>query len=156
MARLETLPREHQGETLLDRRSGGVAAILLAVIAILALAEIVASRSAMTVDARRPAAWERALQLGDEARARGDAAAARREYLAALFRARGDRSLAGVLGAAERFTALGDREVASHALSMATSLGVADRDPETQQRLEALRDQLQVSGIPSLAVRAPR
>jgi len=63
------------------------------------------------------------VRIGDDARARRDAAAARRAFLTALFRARGDRSLLGVLTAAEGFKALGDRDVVEHARRMADALG---------------------------------
>jgi hypothetical protein len=74
-------------------------------------------------DAPRPSSWQAVVRIGDDARARGDAGAARRAYLTALFRARGERSLLGVLSAAEGFKTLGDRDVVEHALRMAAAFG---------------------------------
>jgi len=155
MTQLDAITQGHRGRTAAASRSGAAVAILLALMAIAALAEVLAGRSAISAEAPRVSSWERALQIGDEALGRGDASAARRSYLAALFRARGERSLPGVIGAAERFTVLGDREVVGHALGMAASLGVAAGDGETH-RLQALRDQLRAWGTPPLTVSAPR
>ena len=156
MARAETVSQERKERTVVWAGSGIVVAIVLGVMVVAGVAGMLAGRSITAPDRPRVSGWERALQIGDEARARGDASSARRAYLSALFRARGERSLPGVLGAAERFTALGDREVVGHVLSMASSLGIADADAETQRRLEALRDQLRASDSPPLTVRAPR
>ena len=98
--------------------------LLLVVVAVAAMAEVVAGRSVGSGEYPRPAAWEVSMRAGDEARARGDAPAARRAYLTALFRARGERSLPGVVRAAEGFEALGDREVVEQALKIAAELRV--------------------------------
>jgi hypothetical protein len=95
------------------------------------------------------------LQIADDARARGEAGAARRAYRTALFRARGERSLLGVLSAAEGFKALGDREVVEHALQMATALGL-DADDVASRRLQALRDRLDATDALPMAVHLPR
>ena len=155
MAPLEAVTQERREETTVDTRSGALVAILFAVL-LAALGEVLASRAVMTADAPRVSTWERVLQIGDDARARGDAPTARRAYLSALFRARGEHSLAGVLGVAERFTALGDREIVGHAVSMAASLGVADGDGDAQRRLQELRDELRGFDAAPLAVRVPR
>ena len=110
MARLQAVRREQVEGADVDPRSGtgGVVALLLFVVAVAALGEVVAGRAPASP---RPSSWEAVLRIGDDARARGDAGAARRAYLTTLFRARGERSLLGVLSAAEGFHALGDREV---------------------------------------------
>ena len=156
MARAETVSRERRVRTVVWAGSGIVVAIALAVMVVAGVAGMLAGRSVTAPYSPRVSGWERALQIGDEARARGDASSARRAYLSALFRARGERSLPGVLGAGERFTALGDREVVGQVLSMASSLRIAEADAETQRRLEALRDQLRASDTTPLTVRAPR
>jgi hypothetical protein len=155
MAPLEAVPQEQRERTAVETRSGAVVALLLAFMTMAALAEVLASRAAITVETPGASTWARFLTIGDGARARGDASTARRAYLSALFRARGEHSMAGVLGAAERFTALGDREVVSHALLIAASLGVADGDVDTQRRLQALRDRLRASDAPPRTVRVP-
>ncbi len=110
-----------------------VIAALLIVLAVGVVAEGLAGRSAMTTpDLLRTTSWQVLLETGHRARARGDAPAARRAYLTALFRARGERSVFGVLSAAEGFKALGDREVVERALAMAAALdpaGEADALP---------------------------
>jgi hypothetical protein len=124
--------------------AGTVAAVSLFVIvlAIAALGEMVGERSVTTSAAPRASSWEAVLRIGDEARARGDAPAARRAYLTALFRARGERALVGVLGAAEGFKALGDREAVEYALRIATSLGADRADGSVARRLQALRGEI--------------
>jgi hypothetical protein len=156
MTQLDAITHESRGRAAAAARSGAAVAVLLALLAIAALAEVLASAAVLPASAPQVVSWERAMQIGDEARQRGDVPAARRAYVAALFRARGERSLPGVLDAAERFAALGDRDVVEHALGMAAPLGGADRDDETQRRLQALRDQLGVSGPRPLTVSAPR
>lgn len=125
MARLQAVRREQVEGADVERRSGtgGVVALLLFVVAVAALGEVVAGRAAASPDAPRPSSWQAVVRIGDDARARGDAAAARRAYFTALFRARGERSLLGVLTAAEGFKALGDRDVVEHARRMADALG---------------------------------
>ena len=115
-------------------------AFFLIVVAVAALGEVVGERTAVTVEAPRPSSWQAVLQIGNEARARGDAPAARRAYLTALFRARGARALPGVLSAAEGFKALGDRDAVEHALRMVVALGADTADADTSRRLQALRD----------------
>jgi hypothetical protein len=118
-----------------------VIALLLVVLALAAMAE---------VSARAPAPESSAavlLRLGDAARARGDAAGARRAYLAGLFRARGERSLAEVLWAAEGFAALGDAAVVAEALAMAAPLA-AGGDPSLRARLAALRERGEPAAAP--------
>lgn len=156
MTPLDAITRERRRRTTALSRSGAAVAALLALLAVAALAEVLAGRAAMPAETARVTSWERAMQIGDEARDRGDVPAARRAYLAALFRARGERSRPGVIGAAERFTAFGDREVVEHALGMAASLRGADRDDEAHRRLQALRDQFRRSDTPPLTVSAPR
>jgi hypothetical protein len=156
MTPLDAVTSERRERTMATSRSGAAAAVLLALLAIAALAEVLAGVAATPAETARVTRWQRAMQIGDEARDRGDVPAARRAYLAALFRARGERSLPGVIGAAERFTAFGDREVVEHALGMAASLGGADRDDEAHRRLQALRDQFRRPDPPSLTVSAPR
>src|SRR4051812_28829856 len=104
---------ERRGGGAMERDgSYGVIALLLVVVVLAAMAEVVAGRPAATVAEAPPASSAAALlALGDEARARGDAPAARRAYMAALFRARGERSLPDVVRAAEGFAALGDDAV---------------------------------------------
>jgi hypothetical protein len=114
-------------------RTRGVIALLLVVMALAAMAEVTARRTP------RESGAAALLRLGDEARARGDAPAARRAYLAGLFRARGERSLPDVLWAAEGFAALGDAAVVGEALAMAAPLA-AGGDPALRARLAALRD----------------
>ena len=129
--------------------SGGVIALLLMVIALAAMAEVVAGRAVAPVtpeaiaESSRASSAEVLLRLGDEARRRGDAPAARRAYLVALFRARGERSLGGVLEAAEGFAALGDEAVVQQALAMAEPLAAAPGvDATTRTRLATLRERL--------------
>ncbi len=129
-------------------------ALLLFVVAVAALGEVVAGRAVTTRDAPRPSSWQAVLQIGDDARARGDAPAARRAYLTALFRARGERSLLGVLSAAEGFKALGDRDVVEHALRMAAAFGPA-ADDVAGRRLHALRDRLDATDALPMAVHLP-
>jgi hypothetical protein len=154
MARPETIRREQVEGADVEPQSGtgGALAVLLFVVAVAALGEFVAGRAVATHDAPRPSSWQAVLQIADDARARGDAPAARRAYLTALFRARGERSLLGVLSAAEGFKALGDREVVDHALRMAAALSPNDHD----RRLQALRDHLDATGAPPMAVHLPR
>ena len=135
--------------------TGGVVAVLLFVVAVAALCEIVADQAVATRDAPRPSSWQAVLQIADDARARGEAGAARRAYRTALFRARGERSLLGVLSAAEGFKALGDREVVEHALQMATALGL-DADDVASRRLQALRDRLDATDALPMTVHMPR
>ena len=142
--------------------SGRVIALLLVVIALAAMAEVVAGRAVApappaweipraVAEAPRASSAEVLLRLGDEARRRGDAPAARRAYLVALFRARGERSLAGVVEAAEGFAALGDDAVVQQALAMAEPLAAAaGADATARARLATLRER----GEPSAALRA--
>jgi len=157
MARLPAGRREQdEGADVAPRSgTGGVVAVLLFVVAVAALAEVVAGQAVATRDAPRPSSWQLMLRIGEDARARGDAPAARRAYLTALFRARGERSLRGVLSAAEGFKALGDREVVEHALRMAAALG-PDADDVAGRRLQALRDLLDATDARPMAVHAPR
>jgi hypothetical protein len=128
----------------------GIVAVLFVVLALGAMAEVAARRSTTTGAAVGDSSWQMVLRVGDEARERGDVAAARRAYLTALFRARGERSLAGVLSAAEGFGALGDAEVVERALTMAAGLDA--EGPLGAIRLEALRDRLAASEPRSKAV----
>jgi hypothetical protein len=157
MARLQAVRREQGEGADAEPRSGtgGVVAVLLFVVAVAALCEVVASRAVLTRDAPHPVSWHAVLLIGDDARARGDAGAARRAYLTALFRARGERSLFGMLSAAEGFKALGDREVVEHALRMAAALG-PDADDAAARRLQALRDRLDATDPLPMAVHLPR
>lgn len=157
MARLQAVRRERVEGADVEPRSGtgGVVAVLLFVVAVAALGEVVAGRAAATPDAPRGSSWQPVLRIGDDARARGDAGAARRAYLTALFRARGERSLLGVLSVAEGFKALGDREVVEHALGMAAALG-PDADDVAGRRLQALRDRLDATDALPMAVHLPR
>jgi hypothetical protein len=121
-----------------ERPAGGVIVLLLAVVALGAVAEVLAARTVTpAVSAPRASSWEASLRIGDAARARGEAPAARRAYLTALFRARGARSLAGVVRAAEGFGALGDDAVVEHALRIAAALPVGAADADTLARLRA-------------------
>jgi hypothetical protein len=155
MTQLDAITQDDRGRTATGSRSGAAVAVVLALMAIAALTEVLTARTVTSAATPRLASWERALQIGDEARERADAPAARRAYLTALFRARGERSLPGVIGAAERFRDLGDQEVVGHALGMAASLGAAG-DNETHHRLQALRDHLRVGTAPPLTVSTPR
>ena len=157
MARLPAVRREQVEGANVEPRSGtgGVVALLLFVVAVAALGEVVAGRAAASRDAPPPSSWQAVVRIGDDARARGDAAAARRAYLTALFRARGERSLLGVLTAAEGFQALGDREVVEHALGMAAALGPA-ADDVSGGRLQALRDRLDATDALPMAVHLSR
>ena len=146
--------------------SGGAIALLLVVSALAAMAEVLAGRAvapatpapqatempgASIADAPRASSAEVLLRLGDEARRRGDAPAARRAYLVALFRARGEGSLTGVVEAAEGFAALGDDAVVQQALAMAEPLAAAaGADATARARLATLRER----GEPSAALRA--
>jgi hypothetical protein len=147
MAHVEALDDDRTKQTATRRQPGteGAAAILLVVVvALAALGEVVASRSLRTSPAAAVPSWEAALQAGDEARARGDVATARRAYMRALFRARGEQSRVGVLRAAEGFHHLGDREVVAQALRIAAALGAdRDTDPEVFRRLQSLNDEVQ-------------
>jgi hypothetical protein len=150
MAPIEAIRRERRRGAGIESRSGvavtvGAVALFLIVLAIGALGEIVGERTVSTAEAPRASGWQAVLRIGDEARARGDAPAARRAYLTALFRARGDRALAGVLGAAEGFKALGDRDAVEHALRIAVSLGADRADGDSNRRLQALRDRVDTS-----------
>ena len=149
LAAMATAQTRHESE----RRGGdarrwlsgldGIVAVLLVVLALGAMAEVAARRSTTTGATVGDSSWQVVMRVGDEARERGDVAAARRAYLTALFRARGERSLAGVVSAAEGFGALGDGEVVERALAMAAAL---DADgPIGAMRLEALRDRLAAS-----------
>jgi hypothetical protein len=145
MAPLEAIQQEQGRGAEVQSRSGAAgtvaaAALFVIVLAIAALGEMVGERAVTATEAPRASSWEAVLRIGDEARARGDAPAARRAYLTALFRARGARALVGVLGAAEGFKALGDREAVEHALRIATSLGADRADGDVARRLQALRD----------------
>jgi len=120
--------------------TNGVIALLLVVVALAAMAEVVAGRpTAPASEAPRASSAAALLRLGDEARGRGDVAAARRAYLAGLFRARGERSLSDVVWAAEGFAALGDDAVVAEALAMAAPLARGG-DPSLRARLAALRE----------------
>jgi hypothetical protein len=155
VAAMATVQTRHESE----RRDGdarrwlggldGIVAVLFVVLALGAMAEVGARRTT-TGAAVGDSSWQMVLRVGDEARERGDVAAARRAYLTALFRARGERSLAGVLSAAEGFGALGDAEVVERALTMAAGLDA--EGPLGAIRLEALRDRLAVSEPRSKAV----
>jgi hypothetical protein len=124
-----------------------VIAVLLLVLALGAMVKAVAGRPVTTAaEAPRASRWQVVLQVGHQARARGDVPSARRAYLTALFRARGERSLVGVLGAAEGLEALGDREVVERALAMAAALGPHDEVASAPTRLQALRDRLTATG----------
>jgi len=132
--------------------SSGVIALLLVVIALAALAEVVAGRTASSPEVLRASSAEVVLGLGDAALARGDGPAARRAYLTGLFRARGERSLAGVVWAAEGFLALGDDAVVAEALAMAAPLAAAGGDAVARARLVALRERhAAASALPSAA-----
>ena len=157
MARLQVVRGEQVEGGEAEPRSGigGVVALLLFVAAVAALGEFAAGRGAATRDALRASSWQAVLQIGDDARARGDAPTARRAYLTALFRARGERSLLGVLSAAEGFHTLGDREVVEHALRMAAALG-PDADDVRGPRLQALRDRLEATDARPMAVHLSR
>ncbi|HEY2993031.1 MAG TPA: hypothetical protein VGM22_09470 [Methylomirabilota bacterium] len=134
--------------------SGRVIALLLVVIALAAMAEVVAGRAVApappapaseipraVAETPRASSAEVLLRLGDEARRRGDAPAARRAYLVALFRARGEGSLPGVVAAAEAFAALGDEAVVQQAVAMAEPLATAPgADATARARLAALRE----------------
>ena len=136
-----------------EKVSGGVIALLLVVATLGAMAEVVAGRPLVVApEARRDSSAALFLRAGDEARARGDVAAARRAYVAALFRARGERSLTDVVGAAEGFAALGDHEVLEQALAMAASLGPLG-DAAARARLATLRERAQPAAALSSAVR---
>jgi hypothetical protein len=141
-AEVEAIRRREQDAEVESRSSAagaiGAAALFLALLAIVALGEVVGERSASTAEAPRGSSWEAVLRIADDARVRGDVQTARRAYLTALFRARGERALVGVLGAAEGFKALGDREAVEHALRIAASLGTPGADAD--RRLQALRD----------------
>jgi hypothetical protein len=163
MARQTTVRREqHQGAAVEPRTAtggpaaGSVVALVLFVVAVAALGEVVADRVATRVETPHPSSWESVQRIGDAARARGDAAGARRAYLTALFRARGERSLVGVLSAAEGFKALGDREVVEHALRIAASLGHEGDGAGTGRRLTALRDRLDATDALPIAIHARR
>jgi hypothetical protein len=145
MAPIDAIQQEQGRGGEIQPRSGvagtvGAVALFVIVLAIAALGEVVGERTVTTTEAPRTSSWEAVLQLGDQARARGDVPAARRAYLTALFRARGERALAGVIGAAEGFKALGDRDAVEHALRIAASLGADRADGEVARRLQALRD----------------
>ena len=157
MARLQAVRREQVEGAVLEPRSGtgGVVAVLLFVVAVAALGEIAASRAVATGDAPRPSSWQAVLRIGDDARTRGEAGAARRAYLTALFRARGERSLVGVLSAAEGFKALGDRDVVEQALRMAAALD-PDAGDVAGRRLQALRDRLDATDALPMTVHMPR
>jgi hypothetical protein len=129
--------------------------VLLVVVAIGALAELFAGRAVVQSEAPRGGSWQVLAQAGDQARVRGDAPAARRAYLRALFLARGDRSIVGVLRAAEGFKALGDRDAVEHALRIAAALGPGD-GPDVGARLQALRDRLDATDALPIAVRPAR
>lgn len=126
--------------------------VIVFVVAIAALGEVVADRAAMGLDARRASSWEAVQRVGDAARARGDAPAARRAYLTALFRARGERSLVGVLAAAEGVKALGDREVVERALRIAADLDGAADPADAERRLTLLRDRLDATDALPIAI----
>jgi hypothetical protein len=150
MAHLEAIgrdqPRRTAGRSWTDSR-GAAVVLLLAVVAIAALGEVVASSTARMVSGSPSSSWQAVLRIGDEARLRGDAPAARRAYLTALFRARGEHSLRGVVAAAEGFRDLGDLEVVEHALRIASGIGgpADDPDGELARRLRALIDRSQAS-----------
>jgi hypothetical protein len=123
-----------------EASEGFVIALLLMVVGLGAMAEVVAGRpAAIAPEAARVSSAAPLLRVGDEARQRGDAAAARRAYMAALFRARGERSLPDMVSAAEGFAALGDDEVVEQALAMAAPLS-ARVDAQMRARLAALHD----------------
>ena len=130
-----------------------VIAVMLFVLALGALAEVVAGRSATP---REASSWPVVLRAADAARARGDVPPARRAYLTALFRARGERSLIGVLSAAEGFKALGDREVVERALEMAARLEPDAGATPLPTRLQALRDRLAATDALPMAVDVTR
>jgi hypothetical protein len=134
--------------------SGWVVAGVVFVVAVAALAEVGAGRSVTTAPTSR-ADWPALLQVGDEARSRGDAPAARQAYLGALFRARGERSMIGVLRAAEGFRALGDRDVVEQALRIAAALG-PDDGRDLAVRVQALRDRLDAADALPIGVHTPR
>ena len=139
----------------MDRHSGtnGLIAVVLIVLAIGVLAEVVAGRSVTTTsDLLRTTSWQALLDTGHRARARGDAPAARRAYLTALFRARGERSMFGMLSAAEGFKALGDGEVVERALAMAAALGPAGEADAAPTQLQALRDRLAATEVLPMTV----
>ena len=135
--------------------SGNVIALLLAVIALAAMAEVVMGRAvAPPLEPPRASSAEALLRLGDEARVRGDVPAARRAYLTALFRARGERSLADVVAAAEGFAALGDGAVVHQALDMAAPLAAAEgADPAARERFTALRERAEATAALPIAVK---
>jgi hypothetical protein len=148
MAPIEAIRREQGRGGEIQPRSGvagtvGPVALFVIVLAIAALGEMVGERTVTVAEAPRASSWEAVLRVGDEARARGDAPAARRAYLTALFRARGERALVGVLAAAEGFKALGDRETVEHALRIAASLGAERAEGDVARRLQALRDRIE-------------
>jgi hypothetical protein len=122
-----------------------VIAVMLFVLALGALAEVVAGRSATQ---REASSWPVVLRAADAAR--------RRAYLTALFRARGERSLIGVLSAAEGFKALGDREVVERALEMAARLEPDAGATPLPTRLQALRDRLAATDALPMAVHVTR
>ena len=131
-------------------------AVVLLVVAVAALGEVATERAATGLAAKHRSSWESVQRIGDAARARGDAAGARRAYLMVLFRARGEHSLVGVLSAAEGFKALGDREVVEHALRVAASLDPQGDGAAAGRRLAALRDRLDATDALPIAIHAPR
>ena len=156
MSQTDAVTRQRNQGAALDPRqgSGGVVAIILFVVAVVALGEVVADRAALYPAAPHVASWQSIQHIADEARARHDAPAARRAYLTMLFRARGDRSMVGVLSAAEGFKALGDREVFERALVIAAAL-----DPEVdpvgaRRRVSLLRDRLDATDALPIAIHA--
>jgi hypothetical protein len=132
-----------------------VVVVLLIVVAIGALAEVVAGRSARPPAPARAASWQILARAGDAARVRSDAPGARRAYLAALHHAHDERSVVGVLRAAEGFKALGDREMVEEALQMAATL-TAGPGRDEPAPLQALRDRLDATDALPIAVNAPR
>jgi hypothetical protein len=144
MMRFRTARRENlaRGEVAQGRPAIHTAMVVVAfVLALAAVAEVVASAAlASASEPRQASSWRGVLRRGDEARARGDAPAARRAYLMALFRARGERSVGGILGAAEGFKALGDHEVVERALQMAAALAPENGVTGARTRRQALRE----------------
>jgi hypothetical protein len=159
MAHLEALGQGDRAKVVAVKpragSEGALALLLVVVVALAALGEVVASRVVRMSPITASSSWEAVLQIGDDARARGDVQAARRAYLTALFRARGEHSHLGVLRAAEGFRELGDREVVAQALRIAATLGPErDAGPDVIRRLRALRDEVETAAALPIPVQA--
>ena len=67
-------------------------------------------------------------------------AKARQAYLTALFRARSEGSVEGVLHTAERFAELGDREVVEHCIRVARRVAAQSPDPQMKEHVRAFTE----------------